>query len=39
VASVRDDPEFWGLMEQFRDLALHIVSVQDLDYEPAQAAS
>jgi len=26
-------------MEQFRDLALHIVSVQDLDYEPAQAAS
>lgn len=32
VALVRDDPEFWGLMEQLRDLALHVVSVQDLDY-------
>jgi len=32
VALVRDDPEFWGLMEQLRDLALHVVSVQDLDH-------
>ena len=32
VASVRDDPEFWGLMEQLRDLALHVVSVQDLGH-------
>ena len=37
VASVRDDPEFWGLMEQLRDLALHVVSVQDLDYANGQA--
>ena len=39
VASVRDDPEFWGLMEQFRDLALHVVSVQDLDHVNDQAAA
>ena len=32
VALVRDDPEFWGLMEQLRDLALHVVSVRDLDH-------
>jgi hypothetical protein len=37
VASVRDDPEFWGLMEQLRDLALHVVSVQDLAYANGQA--
>jgi len=36
VASVRDDPEFWGLMEQLRDLALHVVSVQDLDHANGQ---
>ena len=30
VALVRDDPEFWGLMEQLRDLALHVVSLQQL---------
>lgn len=39
VASVRDDPEFWGLMEQFRDLALHVVSVQDLDHANGRAAA
>jgi hypothetical protein len=33
---VRDDPEFWGLMEQLRDLALHVVSVQDLDHANGQ---
>ena len=32
VALVRDDPEFWGLMEQLRGFALHVVSVQDLDH-------
>jgi len=32
VATVRDDPEFWGLMERLRDLALHVVSLQDLDH-------
>jgi hypothetical protein len=32
VASVRDDSEFWRLMDQLQDLALHIVSVQDLDH-------
>jgi hypothetical protein len=36
VALVRDDPEFWGLMEQLQDLALHIVSVQDLDHGNGQ---
>jgi len=30
VALVRDDPEFWGLLEQLRDLALHVVSLQQL---------
>jgi hypothetical protein len=38
IALVRDDPEFWGVMEQLRDLALHIVSVQDLDRGNGQAA-
>ena len=38
VASVRDDPEFWGLLEQLRDLALHVVSLQDLDHGNGQAA-
>jgi len=32
VAVVRDDPEFWGLMEQLRDLALHIVTLQELGH-------
>ena len=39
VASVQDDPEFWGLMEQFQDLALHVVSVQDLDHANGRAAA
>lgn len=39
VAWVRDDPEFWGLMEQLQDLALHIVSVQDLDHVNGHAAA
>jgi hypothetical protein len=30
IASVRDDPEFWGLMELLRDFVLHVVSIQDL---------
>ena len=33
VVLVRDDPEFWGLLEQLRDLAMHVVSLQDLDHE------
>ena len=37
VALVRDDPEFWGLMEQLRDLALHVVSLQELDHGQAEA--
>ena len=32
VALVRDDPEFWGLLEQLRDLALHVVSLQELGH-------
>jgi len=38
IALVRDDPEFWGVMEQLRDLALHIVSVQDLDHGNGRTA-
>jgi len=37
VALVRDDPEFWGLLEQLRDLALHLVSLQELDNGHGQA--
>jgi len=37
VALVRDDPEFWGLLEQLRDLAMHVVSLQDLDHGNGQA--
>ena len=39
VALVRDDPEFWGVMEQLRDLALHVVSVQDLDHVNGSATA
>jgi hypothetical protein len=37
VALVRDDPEFWGLLEQLRDLALHVVSLQELERGDGQA--
>ena len=37
VALVRDDPEFWGLLEQLRDLAMHVESLQDLDHGNGQA--
>jgi hypothetical protein len=39
VALVRDDPEFWGLMQQLQDLALHIVSLQDLGYGNGQTTA
>ena len=39
VAAVRDDPEFWGLMEQFQELALHVISLQDLDHDNGQATA
>ena len=39
VGLVKDDPEFRGVMEQLRDLALHVVSVQDLGDGPAAQAS
>jgi hypothetical protein len=39
VALVRDDPEFWGLLEQLRDLAMHVVSLQDLDHGNGEAAA
>ncbi|HEY7011626.1 MAG TPA: hypothetical protein VH480_02640 [Streptosporangiaceae bacterium] len=32
VVTVRDDPEFFGLMTQLRDLALHVVSLQELGH-------
>jgi len=37
VALVRNDPEFWALMEQLQDLALHVVSLQDVDHDDGQA--
>jgi hypothetical protein len=37
VALVRDEPEFWGLLEQLRDLALHVVSLQELGHGDGQA--
>jgi hypothetical protein len=39
VAWVRDDPEFWRLIDQLQDLALHVVSVQDLDQGNGQASA
>src|SRR5262249_61233793 len=39
VALVRDDPEFWGLLEQLRDLALHVVSLQELGHGQADAVT
>ena len=39
VALVRDDPEFWGLLEQLRDLALHVVSLQELGRGDGQAGA
>jgi hypothetical protein len=30
IASLRDEAEFWGLMDRFQDLALHLVSLQEL---------
>ena len=37
VALVRDDLELWGLLEQLRDLALHMVSLQELGHNTGQA--
>ena len=37
VALLRDDPEFWGLLEQLRDLALHVVSLHELVRGDGQA--
>jgi hypothetical protein len=31
VASVRDDSEFYGLLDRFQDFALHITSLTELD--------
>jgi hypothetical protein len=39
VALLRDDVEFWGLLDQLRDLALHVVSLQDLDHGDGQAVA
>ena len=30
VASVRDDSEFYGLLDRFEEFALHIVSITEL---------
>ena len=34
VASVRDEAELYGLLDRLQELALHIVSLQDLDRAP-----
>jgi len=39
VVVVGGDPEFWGLMEQLQDLALHVISLQDLDHDNGQATA
>jgi hypothetical protein len=39
VALVRDDPEFWGLLEQLRDLAMHVVSLQYLGHGNGEASA
>jgi hypothetical protein len=36
VVSLRDEAEFWGLMDRLQGLALHLISMHELD--PAQAA-
>lgn len=41
VASVRDESEFYGMLDRFQDLALHIVSLNELGanvLSPARAA-
>lgn len=30
IASVRDDSELYGLLDRFQDLALHLVSINEL---------
>lgn len=30
VVTFRDESEFWGLMDQFQDLGLHLVSLHEL---------
>lgn len=39
VVSVRDESEFWGLMDRLQDLALHLVSLSELREEVAHPAS
>jgi hypothetical protein len=39
VALLKDDPEFYGLMEQLGDLALHIVSLQELGQDGGVASA
>jgi hypothetical protein len=38
VVTFRDESEFWGLMDQFQDLGLHLVSLQELDAQGAQSS-
>jgi hypothetical protein len=39
VASVRDESEFYGLLDRFEELALHIVSIVSLSDRGLGAAS
>ena len=39
VALLRDDPEFYGLMDRQGDLALHVVSLQELDHDGGLASA
>ena len=37
VVSVRDDAEFWGLLDRLQDFALHIVSLDELGRDAASS--
>jgi hypothetical protein len=39
VASLRDEAEFWGLMDPLQDLALHLFSLDELDHPRERAKS
>jgi hypothetical protein len=39
VVSLRDEAEFWGLLDRLQDLALHLISLRELDPPKATATS
>jgi hypothetical protein len=38
VVTFRDESEFWGLMDQFQDLGLHLVSLHELGSQDAPSS-